>query len=202
MPKIVDREEMQGKILDAAMAVYTDVGFHAATISAIAKQSGLGKGTLYLYFDSKEALTVALVERIFAGMETSFIADEPQNTLAEFLDHLRATMDIPKEHASFVRVFFEVFGPSFASDEFVERIAGFFDRLGKSYAEQISRLQDLGEIDQAIDASVAGRALAGLVDGMILHRGLFGIPVRRHRLMIDEALLMLGTGLRSNKLRK
>ena len=75
MPKIVDKDEMKNKIMDAAMIVYSDVGFHVATMGAIAKQSGLGKGTVYLYFKSKEALTVALVDRIFGGMEDNFISE-------------------------------------------------------------------------------------------------------------------------------
>ena len=53
MPKIVDKEEVRTKIMDAAMTVYADVGYHAATISGVAKAAGMGKGTLYLYFEFK-----------------------------------------------------------------------------------------------------------------------------------------------------
>ncbi|MEM8985515.1 MAG: TetR/AcrR family transcriptional regulator [Pseudomonadota bacterium] len=197
MPKIVDKEEVRNKIMDAAMSVYADVGYHAATISGVAKAAGMGKGTLYLYFESKEALTVSLADRIFTGMEEAFMGEAHCDTLEAFGEKLKATMDIPAERAGFVRVFFEVFGPSFASEEFVKSVAGFFDRLGAYYADQIKMLQEAEEVSQNIDAAVAGRSLAAMVDGVILHRGLFAISVRRHRAMIKEAISMFADGLRA-----
>ena len=197
MPKIVDKEEVRNKIMDAAMSVYADVGYHAATISGVAKAAGMGKGTLYLYFESKEALTVSLADRIFNGMEDAFMGDDHCETLEAFGEKLTATMDIPAERAGFVRVFFEVFGPSFASEEFVKSVAGFFDRLGDYYADQIKALQVDGQVSQDVDASVAGRTLAAMVDGVILHRGLFDISVRKHRAMIKEAIYMFASGLRA-----
>lgn len=197
MPKIVDKQEMRAKILDATMAVYTDVGFHAATISAIAKQSGLGKGTIYLYFDSKDTLTIALVERLFGGMEGVFMPDVSFGSLDDFMRHIRKTMDIPKDHTRFIRVFFEVFGPSFASEDFVESVSSFFERLGAYYSTQIQILQKRDEVPSHINPDVCGRALACMVDGMILHKGLFDLSTRRHRAMIEQALSLMAEGLRS-----
>jgi AcrR family transcriptional regulator len=64
-------------ILDAAIAVFAERGFPAATMDEIAERAGLGKGTLYNYFDDKRHLLeaacdeandglVALAERFFA----------------------------------------------------------------------------------------------------------------------------------------
>ena len=191
MPKIVDKEEMKLRIMDAAMIVYSDMGFHVATMDAIAKQSGLGKGTVYLYFKSKEELTVGLVDRIFGGMEDNFFSQDLCETVEEFKAMLRKTMDIPKEHASFIRVFFEVFGPSFASKEFVKQVAGFFDRLGDHYAKHITHLQENEQISEAYDPKTTGRALASMVDGIILHKGLFAIPTKKHRELIEASLLVI-----------
>lgn len=196
MPKIVDKEEVRGRILDATMRVYSNVGFHAATISGIAKAANMGKGTLYLYFDSKEALTVALAERIFSGMGTAFMGKSGFKTLQAFSTHLKSTMTTTDERAKFVRVFFEVFGPSFASDDFVESVAGFFDQLGRYYAEEIKALQSMGEVRVDIDPQITGRALAAMVDGVILHRGLFAISKARHNKMISSALGVLIAGLK------
>ena len=44
------------QIIDAALDVFTRDGFSAARTDAIAEQAGVAKGTLYLYFDSKEAI--------------------------------------------------------------------------------------------------------------------------------------------------
>ena len=196
MPKIVDKEEVRTKIMDAAMTVYADVGYHAATISGVAKAAGMGKGTLYLYFESKEALTASLADRIFSGMEDAFIGEAPCDTLDAFGEKLRKTMDIPAERAGFIRGFFDVFGPSFSSEEFVKSVAGFFDRLGAFYADHIKELQAVGEVTSKSDPAIAGRSIAAMVDGVIIHRLLFDLSARRHRAMIKETVAMLINGMR------
>lgn len=198
MPKIVDKEEMQRGILDAAMRVFADKGYHSATIADIAKAAGLGKGTLYLYFKNKEALAEAMVERHFEAMETSLLNQPQPDTLSRFLDNISATMDIPEDHARFIRVFFEVFGPSFASEDFVARVAGYFDRSGEHYAKTLEHLQACGEVRTDFDARMAGRALASMIDGMMLHRGLFAIPKARHGRLRSEAVTLFLKGLRAS----
>lgn len=51
------------QILDGAHAVFTAQGFDAASMSEIATAAGVSKGTLYVYFEDKEHLFVALIER-------------------------------------------------------------------------------------------------------------------------------------------
>jgi AcrR family transcriptional regulator len=50
-------------ILDAAAALFDEQGFHAINMAAVAERAGLAKGTLYLYFRTKEELFLALIER-------------------------------------------------------------------------------------------------------------------------------------------
>lgn len=195
MPKVVDREEMQHGILDAAMQVYVKKGYHAATIADVAEAAGLGKGTLYLYFKNKEAIAISMVERHFKGMEDRFFGEDMPETLDDLASNLSQTMNIPDGHAKFIRVFFEVFGPSFASDAFSAKVASFFDRLGDHYAGQIKHLQDCKQIRADADAKKLGRVIAALIDGMILHKGLFSIPAKRHAAMRSEAIDMFVRGL-------
>lgn len=54
------------ELLDAALALFIDKGFAAARTEEIAERAGVSKGTLYLYFDSKEHLFTELIaERFF-----------------------------------------------------------------------------------------------------------------------------------------
>lgn len=195
MPKIVDKEKMRHDILDAAMSVFADKGYHGASVSSVAEAAGLAKGTLYIYFESKDAMRAAIVDRYFAGVAEQVMGEALCETLEAFLDELKSTMDVPAEEASFHRVFFEVFGPSFASDAFTDHVARFFNKLGSHYAKQIAHLQKNGEIAKHHDAPSLGRVLVSMLDGVVLHRGLFGISVRRHRRMIADAVTVLGGGL-------
>ena len=53
--------ERPAEILDAALKVFAQKGFAAARMDDIAKDAGVTKGTIYLYFENKEAVFKSLV---------------------------------------------------------------------------------------------------------------------------------------------
>ena len=55
--------ERRAAIMDSAEDIFLEVGFQAASMSAIAARLGGSKGTLYNYFESKEELFLACVAR-------------------------------------------------------------------------------------------------------------------------------------------
>lgn len=55
-------QDKRRDILEAAEQVFTANGFTAAKMDDIAELAGVAKGTLYLYFDSKQDLFVSLLE--------------------------------------------------------------------------------------------------------------------------------------------
>ena len=56
------------ELLVAAMALFVEKGFAATRTEEIAQRAGVSKGTLYLYFDSKENLFTDLIaERFFCN---------------------------------------------------------------------------------------------------------------------------------------
>ena len=57
------KEEARRKIMDAALHVCAVKGYHDATMDDVADSVGVSKGTLYLYFKSKEELFKAINER-------------------------------------------------------------------------------------------------------------------------------------------
>ncbi|MCC5886339.1 MAG: TetR/AcrR family transcriptional regulator [Gammaproteobacteria bacterium] len=57
------KDARPGEILDAALAEFALNGFAATRLDDVAKRAGITKGTVYLYFDSKEALFRALLEQ-------------------------------------------------------------------------------------------------------------------------------------------
>jgi len=50
-------------ILDAALTEFSDKGFDACRLDDVARNAGISKGTIYLYFDSKEELFEGVVRR-------------------------------------------------------------------------------------------------------------------------------------------
>lgn len=58
-----ERYRRRGLVLDAAEALISEVGFESATMDQIAERAEVGKGTLYLHFESKSAIYLAICER-------------------------------------------------------------------------------------------------------------------------------------------
>jgi AcrR family transcriptional regulator len=63
------REKRRQAILDAAARLFADVGYGACEIERVAAELKIAKGTLYLYFASKEALFYACVDAGMAGLQ-------------------------------------------------------------------------------------------------------------------------------------
>jgi AcrR family transcriptional regulator len=70
MPKIAEeaRAARRDQILAVAAACFARTGYHATTMADLADQAGVSKGTPYLYFDSKQALFLALHEQWACGV--------------------------------------------------------------------------------------------------------------------------------------
>ena len=60
-PERLDRAKCR-QVLEGARAVFLAQGFDGASMGEIARRAGVSKGTLYVYFDSKEALFEAIFE--------------------------------------------------------------------------------------------------------------------------------------------
>jgi TetR/AcrR family transcriptional repressor of uid operon len=69
MPKIAEaaRAARREQIIAAGLACFGRSGYHATTMADVAAQAGVSKGTPYLYFDSKQALFLALHEQWDCG---------------------------------------------------------------------------------------------------------------------------------------
>lgn len=57
--------ERKDQIMNAAEEVFSQKGFSDARMDDIAEETGLSKGTLYLYYKSKDDLILAILDRVF-----------------------------------------------------------------------------------------------------------------------------------------
>jgi AcrR family transcriptional regulator len=125
-----DTEALEGnakrrQIMDGAWAVFLAAGFDGASMNDVARVAGVSKGTLYVYFDSKEKLFEALIreERRRQAERLAVLAPqngEPRAVLRDFGCRLIEMMVRP-EHLAHVRT--------------VIAAAGKFPQLGKAFFE-------------------------------------------------------------------
>src|SRR5450759_1178161 len=64
MPRVVKREARRAELVSAAASLFSERGVAKTTVSDIVKVAGVAQGTFYLYFDSKDEVVLAVVERM------------------------------------------------------------------------------------------------------------------------------------------
>ncbi|MGW0706224.1 TetR/AcrR family transcriptional regulator [Streptomyces sp. NPDC002643] len=101
MSRLIEHDSVKAaRILDSARELVLAHGVGKVTIAEIASAAGVGKGTVYLYWETKEDLFVGLAAReVMAWIETvdDRIAEDPQSVLPRRLAPLliRTTLDNP-----------------------------------------------------------------------------------------------------------
>ncbi len=95
------KQARPGELLDAALALFVERGYAATRVEAVAERAGVSKGTLFLYFSSKEELFKAVVREniagCFAGWNAEFeqfqgsTADMLRQCFASWWQHIGST---------------------------------------------------------------------------------------------------------------
>jgi AcrR family transcriptional regulator len=92
MPKVVDeqmREATRRRIIREAASEFARLGFDQANINVIAEQAGIGKGTIYLYFENKRDLFLAMLRYIAQAQLASIrVALATEGSIQERLERL------------------------------------------------------------------------------------------------------------------
>ena len=89
------------RILEAALEVFAIKGFETARISDIARRAGIGDGTVYLYFKSKDDILISLFEvrleeinqRLAEQLSQCSNAQQKLEAIIDF--HLKLALDEP-----------------------------------------------------------------------------------------------------------
>lgn len=95
--KIIDKEQKRYDIARAAMEVFCERGFESASMSRVAGKAGVGKGTIYEYFPSKDELIATSIRLWMEEM------------IAEAERALEGIRDPEERLRSYVQSFVEMF---------------------------------------------------------------------------------------------
>jgi AcrR family transcriptional regulator len=199
VPRVSAEHEQQvrDRIVEAAVRVFGEKGYHRSTVADVVRASGLSVGAIYTYFPSKEALFLQTCDLISGrsleelAVRLAPLATTPER-LAAALEYYVETIDEfegKPGQVTLVRAWAE------ADDEAVrgmlarrrERLVGAAQLL---LQEGIAR----GDLPSWLDVDAFARAFTGLLDGLLLQRIEAGSAyrpeesLRRARSMLDVVL--------------
>jgi AcrR family transcriptional regulator len=195
-----EKEERRRLILDCSRRLFFERGYESVTISQIASEAELGKGTLYSYFDSKESIYIALL-REGIGILAGLLGDAEDDG-APPEDQLRvmglAFLSFYNRYPEYFRLMFFMAHTDILASRPDEAEACFADgfAIRELVARVIGRGVDGGSVgacDALLTADVMWGALLGIVMVMEMERDF--IPHSPQQMFARLAeLLLVGVG--------
>lgn len=103
------RWEKRQQILDVAVRLFADKGFHASSISMIAKEAGISKGLMYNYFESKEALLQEIMDEITIDVMNLMNPDhDDEITSQEMEDFFSLILELMRKNNEHWKLYFQI----------------------------------------------------------------------------------------------
>ncbi len=161
-------EQRRTEIMDAAARVFSRKGF-GARMEDIVRESGLSKGLLYWYFKSKDAIIVAILNRML-GPElrgTERLSADGGSARQRILDLAEQTVREVEAMGRFMPITYEFYSLAFRNRVVKSAIRTFFTRFIESIQAVIQRGIDDGEF-RALDPRAAAVALIAAFEGSLL----------------------------------
>lgn len=150
----------EATILEAATRVFTEKGYHGATMRKIAREAGVATGTLYLYFPSKEAAFLALVDELKEAVLKAILdaRQRQTGTLVKLEASIRAAIEVFAGNRDLTKIV--LVQAAWASPEFEGRLNELHDAFSGFIGLELQEAIE-SELIEPIDVIVAARAWVG-----------------------------------------
>jgi AcrR family transcriptional regulator len=196
-PKVDVSAERKQQIYRSAITCFNRNGYFQTTMDDIVAESGLSKGTLYWYFDSKKELFLALLGDFLepVGREwDAIVADKTMSAKEKLLTSLAIFRDQFSEVVDFIAFFMEALAQTSFDDD-VQQVTREFYGPYLNYMDTILQEGiDRGEF-QVEDVQATSVAILAMFDGLTLAVGT-GIVDRDPNKLLDAAVSLVLHGLR------
>ncbi|WIG59020.1 MAG: Transcriptional regulator, AcrR family [Ktedonobacterales bacterium] len=169
MPRPNVSEERKNQILEAAMTVFAERGFHEARMDDIAQKSGLSKGALYLYYKSKDAIIAAMLRYFFtlAMKNLRHMHTFEGSVSQQLLDYTRRIGAEAERMAFFTPIAWEFYAVAGRQKSVRLLLKDYFAEYRQTLAVLIQKGIDSGEFRQ-VNAETVATTVASLHEGLAL----------------------------------
>jgi AcrR family transcriptional regulator len=200
--------ERQEQILECAKKVFAERGFHAANISHICAEAGIGRGTLYQYFGNKKAVFAAILRetlgRVQALMREQSLPRMPRvenlrraDVIAWSARRLREILAVVFEDDRVLRI---VLREAVGLDVDIETLLAEIDDGLIGIVEASLLAAQAAGIVRPLDARITAALMVGGVEKAALTALRSGAPVDLDALALEAARLH-GLGTLSDQVR-
>ncbi len=154
------RKESRKQILDAALELFAENGYHATSISQIALKAKISKGLMYNYFKNKEDLLFNVIQNgveILFELTPSFRENKPPEKQLE--DIIRLSSHHLKENTEFWNLYMSLI----LQHDVRKKVSNLLEKIRIELVNAISELlKQMGSENPSIDAFTLGTQLDGI----------------------------------------
>ncbi len=183
-----EKARRQQEILEAAREVFFEEGIHRATVDDVAARAEISKGTVYLYFQSKESILAHLLleglSTLLSQLETAYAPQEPLSAEQHLRQLVEAYWQFSQTYPDYFRLLMALDRGRFrerVSDEMYQQIATESTRGLKLAARAIRQGVEKGAFT-ADDPLLAAGVLWGALNGALT---VMANPVRQEMIPVE-----------------
>jgi len=167
MPKVVPdyREMAKEKIIESASKLFFQMGYNNAGMENIARDMGITKGTLYLYFKNKEELLNKTCKVNMDLLEKNLKKSFSGNIIAGIEKFFEDEMKLP-DYKKFYWIF--ALNETNVNNNIKEIIENSYNRYVKYISDLIENLKKDGNISKNINSTDFARILIAFHNGVLI----------------------------------
>lgn len=186
-------EERREQVLAVAARVFSEKGYRNAAVTDIVEGAGIGRGTFYLYFDSKRDIFLELIERYFSDFELLLSENHRRldaavrargNAVSAWRDNMIRILEYHRDNSHLTSV---VYRDALGMDEdFSARVDELSGVARKQFHEQFSLMMRNGLI-RRVDLDLVATIVMGSSVYVIMEHVVKGRKIDLERLA-DEII--------------
>ena len=159
LPKTKRGEITLKKICEAAEELFSEGGYYETEVNDITRRAGVASGTFYIYFQSKQAVFLHLLDELGKELRYEIRMSKENRAPVSFVEleriSIRTFFNFVEKHFGLFRIVWQA--------QFVdpEKFKQYYERFSGGYIKEIKRAQETGEIKD-FDPTLISYLLMGI----------------------------------------
>jgi AcrR family transcriptional regulator len=163
-----DPEGTRGRILDAALNIFSRKGYYEASVDEIVGESQTSKGSVYFHFPNKQTLFLALVDKFSDLLErrVNLAISTQKEGIARVDAALTSVLETFGQYRPLAKIMLvQAMGLGPAFEQKLMEVHNRFALLIKAYLDEAVALREIAPVDTGI----VSRAWMGAINEVVMH---------------------------------
>lgn len=172
-------DQTRDRIVDAAYRALLKQGYHQTSMKDIAAEAGVAPGLAHYYFETKEDLLVAAIERACAPLNQAWqeqrqllggAAPTNEQALAQALAGFQFAKDEIRKFLDLHRLVFDMFGVGLHNPRIAAAVTHFINERRQDIALVVRSVVAAVPVKPAADPDAIAAAVWGSMNGIVLQK--------------------------------